>query len=711
MSLRELPLEPQYESSRRHLLTDFYVPCLGRSVLYQRAVGFFTSTSLNVAARGIVGLIRNGGSMQLICSPILSNDDIREIASGYEQRKTFVESRLLKGLEDISDPIVEERIANLAWLIANRRLEVKIVIPKSVEDKAKYAMYHAKIGIFQDSNGDYVAFAGSPNETAEGLVYNYELIDVYLSWNQTDALRAEAKRRTFENLWRNWTPGLEVVSFPEAVERKLLRFKREAPSLKEPEGEGRTISMAQQFSLRDYQQEAINAWSDNDCHGIVAMATGSGKTLVALRGVKELVPFDVVTVIAVPSENLVGQWLEVLQVEFPNAQVVLAYSGNQNWRTDLDNLLKYAMGLKRDGDETTQARAFIISVLRTASGIDFQGMISRRNMASRTCLIVDEVHMAGAPEARHIFDFDTKWRLGLSATPERDWDPEGTKIIMDFFGGIVYEFPFELALSKGILSPYNYFVKPIELTPVEMKEFKEITERIGRKLSQAVKMFPRLAGRDVKQVLIEIGSISEAQPMARELQTLIIKRVQILKDASKKAEALKTIFETQDLKKCIVYCNDIDHVSESLDILHSLNVNAREYDSEMTRDERHMILDGFSKGDFSCIVAVRCLDQGVDIPDADSAVLVASSRSTREFIQRRGRLLRKHKSKSFSSIFDILVMPFSEKGNGFPLNDAEYWAFSQEITRARIFGKGALNANEVSLTLDVIQEGLDSWKT
>jgi len=688
------------------MLNDFYVPCLSRSILYQRAVGFFSSSSLAVAARGVVGLINNDGHMQLICSPIITAKDMQDILAGYESRNKVIESALLKRIDRITDELEMKRVSNLAWLIANSRLEIKVVVSSNEENQARYSIYHAKIGIFQDASGDYVAFSGSPNETADGLVYNYEMIDVFKSWDPYESKRAEAKKRVFESLWNNWMPGFEVLDFPEAAKRKLMQYKPGIKPTIEPFEEIPNVrpKANNRAELRNYQVEAIEAWKKNNFRGILAMATGTGKTLVALRAIESL-PIDVLIMVIVPNENLVEQWEDNIRKEFIHAVIVKAYGGNPEWRQHLEKIVKYSAHVS---DNT--ARPFVLSVLKTASSIDFIRNLVKNKAINRIILLIDEVHTAGATEARHILDIEAKWRLGLSATWERDWDPEGTDAIVKFFGGVVYEYPIERALREHVLSPYKYHIHPIALATNEMDEFRRLSRQLSIKIAEATKLFPNLKGRNMKDLMTALSNQSSAISIVEQIRMLLIRRVGVLKNARKKSYALQQIFLNNQLKQCIVYCNDIAHVRETMNILHSLNISCREYDSEFNRHKRRSILEAFRSGDFQVIVAVRCLDQGVDIPSCDSAVLMASSRSNREFIQRRGRLLRLSTGKEYSVIHDILVLPFTNEREGFLLDDTEYAAFYQELERAKTFALMALNSEEVLAMLKELEKNLLMWK-
>ena len=304
MSLQEIELKCEYRSDQTNTLADFYIPCLSVSVEYWRAVGYFTSQGLALAGRGLTSFLQNQGKMRLVASPVLTEDDVLAIQQGYTARETVVEEAILREFDADLTEIVEHRLKCLAWLIAENRLNIKLASPSELSLGNRGSIYHEKIGIFIDGERDAVAFTGSANETIGGLVSNFESIDVYWAWDDPHE-RVQRKINNFERLWNNTTPKLSVLDFPVAAKRKLLEFKPDAPPYLAPEAlidelsanepgmtysyQQRTIDLPDDLRLRDYQQDAINAWFENDCRGFLEMATGTGKTITALSAVVRLV--------------------------------------------------------------------------------------------------------------------------------------------------------------------------------------------------------------------------------------------------------------------------------------------------------------------------------------------------------------------------------------------------------------------------------------
>ena len=295
LSLRDLDLRHQYRSDRHHLLEDFYSPCLERSLTYDRAVGFFSSTSLAAAAKGITALIRVGGRMRLIASPHLSQADADAIAQGLKQREDVITAVLLHELEQL-DQLAHDRLGYLAWLLSKGRLEIKLAVH---QDPHQRGLYHEKLGIFKDVAANVVVFTGSANESASGLIDNFECVDVFRSWRSGDDERIAEKLDDFQRLWENQTLTLEVLEFPEAARRSLLKLCPSTPPTREPsvsttQGEYQLPSLDIEtrskgipiiplgLEIRAYQQQAIANWFANQGRGTLRMATGSGKTITAL---------------------------------------------------------------------------------------------------------------------------------------------------------------------------------------------------------------------------------------------------------------------------------------------------------------------------------------------------------------------------------------------------------------------------------------------
>ena len=286
MGLRDINIKNEYRSLINDGVLDFYVPLLRESVLYQRAVGFFSSSALISISAGIDGLIKNGGKIQVVASPKLIKEDIEDIQKGYEVRK-IIENALLRQIIDSEIEAEKEKLSYIARLISDGFLDIRIAY---ISSNNAMAMYHEKMGIITDRNGDSVAFSGSMNESDNAFRGNYESFDTFCSWNN-DSERVLQKQIAFKAIWEDYEPGIETIDFPDAVKRKLYEYN---PSLstaireKEVDSSDKLLSqddiyLPSDFSIRPYQSDAINNWRENNYSGIYDMATGANDIMMTVQ--------------------------------------------------------------------------------------------------------------------------------------------------------------------------------------------------------------------------------------------------------------------------------------------------------------------------------------------------------------------------------------------------------------------------------------------
>ena len=292
MAFKDLKLLKHYKTYKNNIVKEFYNPVLKNAVLYQRSVGFFSSTALIELTKGISGLVKNKGKIQLIVSPYLSPEDVEAIEKGYEKRK-IIEEALLRDFKEPENYFQEERLNLLAHLIEEGTLELKVAFTPPNKNTG---MYHEKVGIIKDENGDKIVFTGSLNETINAFYNNYESIVVFTSWEESKEY-AEEMQRDFDLLWSGGDNDLEVIDFPEVVKDKITICKKtevhydidEEEKIEDiKEAVRGNPRMPQGFILRDYQIEAIEHWKNNSYHGIFDMATGTGKTYTGLGAVVKI---------------------------------------------------------------------------------------------------------------------------------------------------------------------------------------------------------------------------------------------------------------------------------------------------------------------------------------------------------------------------------------------------------------------------------------
>lgn len=693
--LSDLRLDISYRSDEGNVVADFYVPCLLRSVLYQRAAGYFTSQGLSLAAKGLAHLIKSRGKMRLVVSPYLLEEDIQAITLGYKTRDEVLRAAVQKGVDNVDDELVRTRLSGLAWLISVGTLDVKLAFRiDPLSGRISRGIYHEKIGIFSDIKSKHVAFTGPQNETRGGLVDNFESIDVFCSWKDPDQ-RVSRKLQAFERLWSDQTRGLSVIDFTEVSRDVLERFKTEVPPAIDPEEfpplklptpvKGNHPRVPTSITLREYQQAAIKSWFQNNGVGILEMATGTGKTITGLGIAASL--YDKVQlqalIVVCPYKHLVTQWARECQ-RF-GMEPLLAYENRTRWYDDLTHHLSR---LRRD--PTTFL--CVITTNATFSSNPFQQRI--KYFPERTLIVADEVHNLGASKLSDALPTTIRLRLGLSATPERWFDPEGTQRLTAYFGSILEpRLGIREAIKLGALVPYRYFPILIELTADEKQTYLALSARIARLYGSGT--------QDDESVALNL---------------LLLQRARLIGTAANKLVALRQLgSERRNASHMLFYCgdgsveSDVDQsirrqVEEVTRILGSeLGLRVGVYIAETDMDERDLLRTDLESGQLQGLVAIRCLDEGVDIPAVRTAFILASSTNPRQFVQRRGRVLRRHPGKEAAEIFDMIVVPPRETQS----TESERSLLRKELTRFAEFADIALNAGEARAKILELQKSFD----
>ena len=434
---------------------------------------------------------------------------------------------------------------------------------------------------------------------------------------------------------------------------------------------------------RDYQQQAIRAWVEAGGRGIYNMATGTGKTVTSLLTAAEIADSldgNLALVIAVPYQHLVDQWAE--DVTDFGSNPVLAYQSRSDWQERLEReLLEFNMGVRPS--------LVIITTHTTFASDAFQNSLSRLNQ-NRTMLIADEVHHLGAPHHRNSLPEDIGLRLGLSATPERFYDDEGTESLFEYFGdGVVFEYSLKKAIQEGALVEYYYLPHVIELTPEEAEQYSALSSKIARLAAQ------------------QGGNIGDADMQGNtSLKHALFKRARLIGTAKNKLEKLEDLVSSRDqIEHTLVYCGDGSveddmtgqtkrHVDATVELLRDeLHLSVNRFTARESQAEREVLLDEFESGDLQALVAIRCLDEGIDVPATKTAYVLASSSNPRQFVQRRGRILRQHHNKDHAVIHDFVVAPPAMAGG--TMSDDEFKSerrlVQKELERVNLFSEAARN--------------------
>jgi DNA phosphorothioation system restriction enzyme len=679
-----------YCTGHDDLVRDFFVPAMERSILYRRAAGYFTSAGLALAARGVASLASREGEMRLIVSPHLDPDDLETLQGALDRPEDALRSITARSLDEIEDAILADRLNALAWLAASGRLKLKLALRVDGEGRIGRGLYHEKIGIFTDTANGHVAFTGSSNETAGGLIENFESIDVFTSWDDAQG-RVQAKIDHFEALWADRSPGVRVIEFSDASRDLLDRFRD--PNGIPPgmgikvglPGQERAFAIPSWLDLRDYQKEAIRAWSKNGGKGILAMATGSGKTLTALSLATKVAEKNspLVLIVVCPFLNLCKQWIREMAAF--GLTPVPCYEGRHRWESAMEE------GYQRLAAGLAKVHSLVVTNSTFQSAV-FQALLRQHLGRAHHLIIADEVHNLGAEKIQQFLLDEIPLRVGLSATPERHHDPVGTQAVIDYFGDIQFDYPIDRAIADGRLCSYRYYPHLVTLTETEAEEYAELTSRLGRLLAGAEKN-------------AEYGEAAKR---------LLIRRARLLAGAENKQPVLDQVVGslTEKPSKAIFYCGDgrtTDSISEDdvrqikavanlLGTKHGLRV--RNFTYEESPAEREEILRDLASGFLDAVVAIRCLDEGIDLPELRMGFLLASSTNPRQFVQRRGRLLRHAPGKDRAIIHDFIIQP-PDLGGQFDDEafNLERSFFERELKRIAEFCRTAENGPEAMALL------------
>ena len=693
MSLRDIQIDSEYRTLNCDMANDFYIPMLGEAILYKRAVGFFSSSALAAISAGIYELYENGGKIQLIASPKLSPEDIDAINDGYQQREEVIKGALKRELEDCTDFCHQNRLNLLATLIAKGILDIRIAVTIG---KKGIGMYHEKMGLIEDIEGNIVAFSGSMNETDTALHDNYEAIDVFCSWISSDNKRVERKNQAFTKMWDGLDENICVMKFPEIEKEFIEKYQMgdiDAKALREGWATDHVkptfgLVKPEWLNLYDYQQEAIKNWQANDYCGIFDMATGTGKTLTALGAVAELCKNikRLAVIIVCPYQHLVEQWVEDIRAF--GANPIIGYSGSSytNYKRELKN---------RIFNFNYKITDFFCFITTNASFMSKSINEEIRKLTQDTILVVDEAHNFGAKNLQNTLHQDFTYRLALSATLERQGDEDGTTVLKNFFGNKCIEYGLERAIAEKKLTPYYYYPVIVYLTDAELDKYQLYTSKI----------IQNIVRRKDKTIVTNLA------------KEFMLKRARLVAGASEKIEKLREMAnDFKNEKNMLIYCgatnvqeNDkssdedirqIDYISRMLNF--DFGMHTAQFTSREDSNERKRRLEEFQDGEIQALIAIKCLDEGVNVPAIKTAYILASTTNPKEYIQRRGRVLRLYPGKEAAYIYDFITLPrelTTVENTSAELAKSERALVVKEIRRMREFCHIALNPYETQMLI------------
>ena len=722
----------------------FFSEALCNSTQFDLKLGFFSSSAINVLADGFAAFLYNGGKMRMIINDILSTEDKRAIivADSCDDVDYF-NLQDLGGMSDTLSKRNQHFFECLAWLIRHNRIEIKVVVPKAGEGIA-----HSKCGVFFDGL-NRVAFDGSWNFSKTALIANIESITAFCDWDgQSDVCRIKDVVDDFE---RTFFGNDESVTYldtdhirthitdtyknkdiqelladeaqlindrlendlPKTVTAFLGRAKNKVKSIIERIHQNeiqRGKEAAPRFPYsqgpREYQHLAFENWKANKQKGLFAMATGTGKTITSLNCLLEIYKRCgyYKAIILVPTITLVGQWEEECK-KFNFRNVIRVCSKNSKWAEQIETI---TLSERLKGSDNNLSYIIISTYASFIKDKVFKSLSVFPK--TKLLLIADEAHNMGSRRMLNILDgIPYLRRIGLSATPERQFEEEANQTLYHFFGaenGFTYEYSMQEAIDKGVLCRYYYYPHVVRLTMSEMEEYMRISVQLA-------KFFNNNHFADSNEILT----------------ALLLKRKRIIHKAENKLEVFRNILEQRfqekgNLKYTLVYVpeglkpdtadadvyDDTDQLQDddySEKLINEYTAVVSGIDSKVTVrkftsgiKEREELLKGFADGNIEVLTSMKCLDEGVDVPRSELAIFCASTGNPRQFIQRRGRILRKHPDKHMAVIHDLVVAPEVNIGEGSYAMERSLMA--TELRRVRNFSLLSENSDDTINELEDI---------
>lgn len=658
-----------YRTYKDSIDKDFYVPCFSESIALYRAAGYFSLHSLVLSIDGLIRFIKNDGKIELICSPELTQSDAELIDACVSLDKEHITKSLIDVIT--GSKLTDEEICQLD-IICNMLSEGQLSIKIAFQPMG---IYHEKYGIFVDEFGDKIYFNGSLNETKYAFIHNHESILVLPSWDsETNRLTAENELADFNRLWNGEEESVVIMDFPEAVQEQLLTYYKRSHTLSEAiDNYIITHAVPEKKTLFSYQQKAIEQFCANGYHHFYEMATGTGKTFTAIKTIEALRKERAekkFVIIVVPQIDLQTQWEAALREE--GYDKIFLFGG---LCSSFDQTIAQATIAFCTGDYDV----ICVAVFDTF----FSKVYTKLQRLTPLFIIVDEAHNLTKGNLGILKELNPQYKLGLSATIQRFSEAESLEIAKFFTPNETFYYGIEDAIENNFLSQYEYYPIIVRLTEDETEAFQLKSRLLAQELNKKEK------DRDPEVI----------DKLRRE-------RSLILKQASEKLTKLSELTTSgYNFVNSVVYCGQgkdedgeriIDAVTH---ILYENNLVVSQFTSN-TKDRKRVLYE-FEHGYFDTLVAIKCFDEGVDVPKLDKIYIMASDSALRQTVQRRGRVLRKCKEsgKTIAYIYDMLVLPALKAGS--------YGCeglLKIELSRAREYNRLALNKETNELTFREIEQ-------
>jgi len=673
-----LNLKERYKNGYDNIGKDLIGACLSECKLYRRGTAYFSSSALMSWSAAMDHVINDKVKIEIICSPVISDRHLVEILKGSitpEQRKQTI--------QQLADNIIltavgfgmnsnrkDYRSQLLAYLIATGQLEFRFAIPKNYEFPDEKSddrnLYHVKVGYFVFDDDSIVAFEGSINESDSAYQYNTESAQVFKSWLHEDLRRVNNLVLDVNTDWTRENPHIEVFTLSKEAIEKIGKLSpsdrpRKPKSVIVPEPD----ALPPASGLRPYQEEALNAWKENDYKGILAMATGTGKTKTSIEALTRFLKRTErgLAVITVPYLELARQWVQELGGE--GIATISVYESQENWSLSVENIIQAHL---ISSDSKSQLPV-LVCVNKSYRDEKFQNLLNRLSgKPGARMIIVDECHHFNKQNQIDYLPTSFRFRLGLSATP---YEFDEQKYLERYFGEIVFEFKLSEAIKQGYLCPYTYHPILIEFTENEATRYLEIIKKVTNNK--------------------DLDSYGELDHLLETMVSKLTKLEDVIKETASKTFSL-------------FYCGEgyvqfengerIRQVDSLTMLLQKLGWRVGRITSADNPSERRGTIANLRAQNIDAIASMRILDEGIDIPDCRRAYILASQRQERQGIQRRGRVLRKSPGKEFAELFDFILV-----GPKLTNQDLDK-LYNREMKRARMFASDALNKDECEKILN-----------
>jgi superfamily II DNA or RNA helicase len=651
------------------------------------------------AVGGLVKFIEQGGKALLVCSIDISPEDTEAVRKGYQDRAKLIEQKLLFEIKNADALYAKESVDILAWMVKHNIIDIKVAVRKDFER----GIFHPKFGLCYDDEGHVVAFEGSSNETKGGLLENREAVSVDVSWDDSPRIKEKIRmmEQEFDELWKNSDDEFDVIALPDAVRSELKNRSPATRPVDEPFEKYHRNFNPNRLKPWFCQSRAIDAVTANNFRGVLKMATGTGKTSCTLfvidRFFQQIKKSCNRILILVPSgkDGIGGQWESFLTKNLSSKDFVFRYdseasesdrrSARNLWKSNLDDM-----------------NLFLIITIQSLQNFEFGDQ-------PPDLIIADEVHEYGTENRMTQLLAPpvglSKYRVGLSATPERFYDPDGTKRILEFFGPIVFRYSLREAQtepkvpgSESVLANYYYHLSFVPLTQDEEDEVERLTNAIGKNV--AMENDPEITEGNL--------------PVNDRIKKLLQDRARKLKLAENKIVEVEDLLKRQisTLGQCIVYCEQIqqlDRVQEVLD-KNSMKSYVKFHFEVKNKSDA---LDLFRANNCKMILSINCLDQGIDIPTCESLIMLTGSTNPRQYIQRRGRVLRNYKTKPPVHIYDIVALPqrYNEAYRGLiKARLLQVWAFIRDSQSPEEGAKIINIRKQYNITEEELEQEVSRWE-